>query len=61
MRTGILPSERIAESFWTTREERIVEEHYPKGRSLACLPHLPGRTKAAIRQRAHLLRADGRL
>lgn len=56
IRTGILPEERIAASFWTTAEERTLRAAYPQGGVNACLPLLPRRSKQAIRQRAYKLR-----
>lgn len=34
--------------FWTTREEKLLREHYPQGGVGACLDRLPGRSAAAI-------------
>ncbi len=41
--------------FWTTREEKLLGEHYPKGGINACLAHLPGRSATAIYNHAALL------
>lgn len=55
-----------AKRFWTTREIKAVQEHYPTGGLKACLPLLPGRTASSIYQRAGILglhtegRAGGR-
>ncbi len=55
IRTGILPSERVSEIYWSTSEERILRQHYPAGGSRACAPLLPRRSKRSIGKRAHLL------
>lgn len=34
--------------FWTTREEKLLREHYPQGGVAACLTELPGRSAMAI-------------
>jgi hypothetical protein len=47
----VLPHER-KHRFWTTREEKVLRDHYPTGGAAACLPHLPGRTFGAIYQHA---------
>lgn len=39
---------------WRTSELAIIDRYYPTGGVTACLPHLPGRSKDAIRMRAHL-------
>lgn len=39
---------RGSRRFWTTREEKLLGEHYPQGGVEACLSHLPGRSAAAI-------------
>ncbi|WP_454887934.1 hypothetical protein [Sphingomonas oryzagri] len=39
---------RGARRFWTTREEKLLREHYPRGGVEACLAHLPGRSASAI-------------
>lgn len=41
--------------FWTTAEEQILREHYPRGGLTACLPLLPNRSHAAIYVHAHSL------
>lgn len=41
--------------FWTTREERILREHFPAGGSAACRPLLPRRSDGAIYQHAQKL------
>jgi hypothetical protein len=41
--------------FWTTREERLLREHYRQGGIAACLSHLPGRTASAIYNHASTL------
>ncbi|BAI99010.1 hypothetical protein Sj15T_10070 [Sphingobium sp. TA15] len=41
--------------FWTTREEKLLGEHYPAGGVEACLLHLPGRTATAIYNHAATL------
>lgn len=41
--------------FWTTKEERILREHYPKDGPEFCLGLLPGRTLYAIYGHAGLL------
>ena len=37
-----------ARRFWTTREEKLLREHYPQSGVGGCLIHLPGRSAAAI-------------
>jgi hypothetical protein len=48
---------------WTTHEEAILREHYPRGGLSACEPLLTGRSRLAIYQRANAqgLRAPGRV
>ena len=41
--------------FWTTKELALIREHYPAGGINACEPHLPGRTRTSIYQRAGVL------
>jgi hypothetical protein len=43
---------RGAARWWKTSEQRILEEHFPKGGIAACLPLLPGRSASAIYTRA---------
>lgn len=40
---------------WPEAEEEILRRLYPVGGTAACLPHLPGRSKEAIRHRASQL------
>lgn len=40
---------------WLTSELAIVRRFYPSGGADACAPRLPGRSKAAIKARAHLI------
>jgi len=42
--------------FWSTREVKVLEEHYPAGGVEACRPHLPRRTGSAIHGKARDLR-----
>lgn len=46
---------------WTFEEMVLIQRHYPAGRAKACIPHLPGRSKHAIRNQAHKMRRAGRL
>lgn len=46
---------RGAKRFWTTREIKVVKEHYPQGGVAVCLPLLSGRSATSIYQRAGLL------
>lgn len=39
---------RGSRRFWTTREEKLLRQHYPQGGVAACLAHLPGRSASAI-------------
>lgn len=41
--------------FWTTREEKLLAEHYSRGGVQACLDHLPGRSATAIYNHAATL------
>jgi hypothetical protein len=41
--------------FWTTREEKVLREHYPTGGVAACLPLLPRRSMGAIHQHAKVM------
>lgn len=46
---------------WTPFADDVIEARYPEGGADACLPLLPGRTKAAIMQRAFKLGIRTRL
>lgn len=46
----------IAANPWTGAEDTHVREHFPDGGAAACVPHLPGRTEAAITQRWYKIR-----
>lgn len=46
---------------WTFEEMVLIQRHYPRGKTRACTPLLPGRTKQAIRNQAHKMRRVGRL
>lgn len=54
--------ERRPRYFWTSREVRVLHEHYPSGGAPACKPLLPNRTIGGIHQRARIegLRAPNR-
>lgn len=40
---------------WSDAEDEVIWTHYPNGGSPACVSRLPGRSLAAIYQRAHRL------
>lgn len=41
---------------WTSEEDAIIAEHYPKGGSSLCKEHLPHRSVSSIEQHAHKLK-----
>lgn len=45
----------MTRQFWKTNELAALREHYPQGGINACEPHLPGRTRTSIYQRAQML------
>jgi hypothetical protein len=55
IRTGFLPDELPSPWAWTTFEERLLRENYPRGGPKACSTLLPRRSTRAIRQRAYML------
>ncbi|WIW89590.1 hypothetical protein K3M67_06425 [Sphingobium sp. V4] len=46
---------RGSRRFWTTREEKLLNQHYPSGGVEACLALLPGRSAVAIYNHASSL------
>lgn len=50
------PEDRwISAKRWTEWEDALLRKHFPK-EGIRMAPMLPGRTKAAIQDRAHILR-----
>lgn len=43
----------ISNSKWSEQEDLAVRVYYPEGGAAAVLPHTPGRSEQAIRQRAY--------
>jgi hypothetical protein len=41
---------------WTAEELAVIREHYPKGGADACRPHLPNRSREAIKCRASTIK-----
>ncbi len=50
---AVMPQRR--RYYWTTREEKILREHYPNGGLRACMPLLPNRSPISIYARANIL------